>query len=207
MERRVIIKPRTVIEYSEMASTMVNVQCGGCGKLTKAKQTEIEKGDPVYCTDCLVYTNCGLCEDQLVLNQSKFETLARNPVCLDCSEGVSTSSPYWPIIQPGNGKGTLSKYSAIITGGFAVVFTLMSVAYPVMLLVGPLTGVCALSFGLWHVWKAEIIHEIWIAGSIATLSGISLVISVFYYSQASTGQVLLLIASGFVFLKHAINWS
>lgn len=205
IERRFNIKHQTVTEDPEMTSTMVKVQCGECGKLTKAEQTEVDEGDPVYCTDCLVYTNCGQCGDQLVLNRSKFESVARDPVCLDCAGDLHTSSNHRPIIQPGNDKGIITKYLALTTGGLAVVFTVMGFINPVMFFVGLLTGIFAISLGVWYVWKAEVIHEIWIAGGIAALSGISMVVSVLIYSDIGIAQVLILVASGSVFLKHAIN--
>lgn len=74
-----------------MTSTMVNVQCADCGNMTTASQDRIESSGQLYCSECLVYTNCLYCGQQLVLNRTTFEEVDRNPLCIDCHDEPTAS--------------------------------------------------------------------------------------------------------------------
>jgi len=62
-----------------------------------ATRKEAEENDKLYCSDCLVYTNCEICGDRLKLGQDRFIELNKMPTCVDCARNkgnaVSPSQP------------------------------------------------------------------------------------------------------------------
>lgn len=84
----------------------VKISCEGCGAETFAAQKQISGGGSLYCSSCLVETNCQKCGRALTLSKDKFAEVGGNPICMNCDNSghdstQSTRTPLWAYLVLG----------------------------------------------------------------------------------------------------------
>lgn len=183
-----------------MSPPTVKVQCAGCGDVVKSPKEEVENKSKVYCTDCLIYTNCNRCGDRLVLNKEKFQSVNQNPMCKDCHEPKSNS----------NGTSKIGADISIwtkITGVLAIVSLLTFVAALVSSaeLAMFTSGFAVVVFGTYYVWRTELVHEFWISGAITAFGIAWILLSTGRGAGVRSSQVFLILGAGYVFVNHLLD--
>jgi len=71
----------------------VKINCYECGSEMLAPREQVNTGEPLYCTDCLVQTTCSSCGQDIRMTKEQFVEVNGDPVvCPSCNSQTTGGS-------------------------------------------------------------------------------------------------------------------